>query len=465
MCIKHTIQMTNKTTAQAIENRTMLTDLYQFTMNAAYFDNNKNEKATFDLFIRKLPRDWGYFIANGIEDAVDYATNIRFDEKDINYLGSQNLFKKDFLNYKKDFKFTGDIYAVKEGTPITANAPLIRVTAPRMEAQFLETILLNTANFQTMIASKANRVVNAAYPASVSDYGLRRAQDQDAAMKGARATYIAGCVGTSNVRAGMEYGIPIKGTHAHSFVKSFPTELEAFKAYVKTFPDNAILLIDTYDTLNGAGNAAIVAKELEKAGHRLLGVRIDSEDLAMRSRQVRQIFDNVDLNYLKIFGTNDLNEYKIEDLKSRSAKIDGYGVGTEMITAKPTAAIPGVYKLAEDEDGPKIKLSADKRSFPGKKQVYRIIEKGFYAYDILALEEEEIFGTPLLEKVVENGKRTRERRSLDETRAYCLNEVSKLPEHLRQVHVMKPYELRISPGLESLVTNLTEKYSHGVLAI
>src|SRR3989344_145785 len=428
MCKKHKIKMTNGTTAQAIENRTMLTDLYQFTMNAAYFDNNKNEKATFDLFIRKLPRDWGYFIANGIEDAVDYATNIRFDEKDINYLGSQNLFKKDFLNYKKDFKFTGDIYAVKEGTPITANAPLMRVTAPRMEAQFLETILLNTANFQTMIASKANRVVNAAYPASVSDYGLRRAQDQDAAMKGARATYIAGCVGTSNVRAGMEYGIPIKGTHAHSFVKSFP-------------------------------------KELEKAGHRLLGVRIDSEDLAMRSRQVRQIFDNVDLNYLKIFGTNDLNEYKIEDLKSRSAKIDGYGVGTEMITAKPTAAIPGVYKLAEDEDGPKIKLSADKRSFPGKKQVYRIIEKGFYAYDILALEEEEIFGTPLLEKVVENGKRTRERRSLDETRAYCLNEVSKLPEHLRQVHVMKPYELKISPGLESLVTNLTEKYSHGVLAI
>ena len=213
-------------------NRTMLTDMYQLTMNAAYFDNHKNDQATFDLFVRKLPKDWGFFVAAGIEDAVDYASSVRFTESDIAYLGRQGLFNPAFLNFLKNFKFTGNIEAVPEGTPVTPNTPLMRVTGPRMEAQLLETVLLNTINFQTLVASKAARVVRAAGEAKVVDFGLRRAQEMDASMKGARAAYMAGAVATSNVLAGKEYGIPVTGTQAHSFVMSFPNELDAFRAYV-----------------------------------------------------------------------------------------------------------------------------------------------------------------------------------------------------------------------------------------
>src|SRR3989344_4250608 len=273
-----------------VENRALLTDLYQLTMNAGYFANKKNDLATFDLFVRKLPKYWGFFIANGIEDAIDYATNIKFEDDDIEYLKDQRLFSEDYLRVLKDLRFTGEIYVIREGTPVAPNTPLLRITAPRMEAQLLETMLLNTVNFQTMIATKANRVVNAAAPAKVVDFGLRRAQEKDAALKGAR-------------------------------------------------------------------NAAIVGKELEAKGKRLGAVRLDSGDLADLSKQVRTILDQEDLQYVKIFASNDLNEYKIAELKARGAKIDGYGVGTELITAKPTAAIPGVYKLVEDESGGKIKLS------------------------------------------------------------------------------------------------------------
>ena len=441
------------------QNRTMLTDLYQLTMNATYFDNGKNDQATFDLFIRKLPKDWGFFIANGIEDAIDSATNIRFEEEDISYLREQGLFDKKYLDYLRDFRFTGEIYAVKEGTPVSSNTPLLRVTGPRMEAQLLETILLNTINFQTMIATKANRIVNAASPASVVDFGLRRAQGSEAAMKGARAAFIAGAVATSNVLAGKEYGIPISGTQAHSFVMSFPTELESFRAYAKTFPNSPTFLIDTYDTIQGARNAVIVGKELEARGKRLGAVRLDSGDLTELSKQVRAILNENGLDYVKIFASNDLNEYKVERVKIEGAKIDGYGVGTELITAKPVAAIPGVYKLVEDEDGPKIKLSEDKRSYPGKKQVYRIEKDGQFNNDVLALESEHINGTPLLEKVVENGERVSPRRDIREIRAYCLEQVAKMPNYTKLVEGTLSYDLRISEGIEELIIQLARKHS------
>jgi nicotinate phosphoribosyltransferase len=441
---------------KSLENRTLLTDLYQLTMNASYFDNNKNEKATFDLFIRKLPKDWGFFIANGIEDAIDYATNIRFDNADIEYLREQNLFSEDYLQNLKDFKFTGEIYAVKEGTPVTANTPLLRVTGPRMEAQLLETMLLNTVNFQTLIATKANRVVQAAGDAKVVDFGLRRAQEEDAAMKGARAAYIAGATATSNVKAGKEYRIPITGTHAHSFVMSFENELDAFRAYAKTFPNNPTLLIDTYDTVQGAKNAVIVGKELEAKRKRLGAIRLDSGNLADLSKKARKILDNAGLSYVKIVASNDLNEYKIAELRKQVARIDAYGVGTEMITAKPVAAIPGVYKLVEDEDGAKIKLAAEKVTYPGKKQVYRFEENGKYIFDNLTLDNG-ADGRPLLEKVVENGQRTARRRELKEIREYCLGEVAKMPEDAKKVFA-KPYEIHISADLEKLVGNLKTKY-------
>lgn len=439
-------------------NKTLLTDLYQITMGAAYFDNDKDDNATFDLFIRRLPKDWGYFVAAGIEDAIDYATNLKFTDEDIDYLKKQELFSNEFLQQLKNFKFEGDIYSIKEGTPVMPNAPILRVTGKRSQGQFLETTLLNIINFQTLIASKTNRIVNAANGAKVVEFGLRRAHEEDAAMKGARAAYIAGAVATSNVKAGKEYGIPITGTHAHSFVMSFPTELDAFRAYVKTFPKNATLLIDTYNTVEGAKNAAKVAKELEKNNGKLGAVRLDSGDLTDLSQKVRKILDENGLNYVKILASNDLNEYTIDEIIKNNGKIDGYGVGTELITAKPISAVSGVYKLVEDGDGAKIKLSPGKKSLPGKKQVYRILENGFYSHDITALENENIEGIPLLEQVVKNGYRVREKPQLNEIRKYALDCIAKIPQSLKEVKVDTNYEVKISEGLENLIQETSTRY-------
>ena len=441
-------------------NKTMLTDLYQLTMNAAYYDNNKDEMATFDLFVRTMPEEWGYYITAGVEEAVDYATNIKFTKSNLEYLASQNIFSKEYLEFLKDFKFEGEMYAIKEGTPITTNTPIIRVTAKRTQAQFLESTLLNIINYQTMIASKASRIVHAADGKDIVEFGLRRAQGEDAAIKGARATYIAGAVGTSNVAAGEKYGIPISGTQAHSYIMSFPTEIEAFRSYAKTFPNSSVLLIDTYNTLNGAKNAIIVAKELEENGHKLKGVRIDSGDLAENSKKVREMFDNNGLDYVKIVVSNDLNEKKIMMLNAEGAKIDAYGVGTEMITAKPVAAISGVYKIVEDNGGPKIKLSEGKKTYPGMKQVYRVETENGYNHDILAIDGEYTTLKPLLEKVVEDGHRISSRRELKAIREYCLKEVAKLPAYTKELSA-RPYELRISEKLEGLVDELTEKYGGG----
>ncbi|MBI1969881.1 nicotinate phosphoribosyltransferase, partial [Candidatus Woesearchaeota archaeon] len=342
--------------------------------------------------------------------------------------------------------------------------PILRVTAKRTQAQLLETTLLNIINFQTMIATKASRVAQAANGAKVVDFGLRRAQEEDAGMKGARAAYIGGAVATSNVKAGKEYGIPIAGTHAHSFVMSFPTELDAFRAYVKTFPENATLLIDTYDTVQGARNAAIVAKELVQQGKKLGAVRLDSGDLLDLSQKVRKILDEEGLQYVKIFASGDLNEYKIAELVKNKAPIDGYGVGTELITAKPVAAIAGVYKLVEDGDGAKIKLSPGKQTCPGKKQVYRISDAaGNYSHDVLALEGECREGTPLLELIVQDGKRTKERRNLTEIQRHALDCVAKLPEYVKQVRVETSYCVEISSRLQKLVGKLTERYANNHL--
>jgi nicotinate phosphoribosyltransferase len=314
-----------------------------------------------------------------------------------------------------------------------------------------------------MIATKANRVVNAARKdkgreAKIVDFGLRRAQGEDAGMKGARAAYIAGAAGTSNVKAGLEYGLPIVGTHAHSFVMSFPSELEAFRAYTKTFPDNATLLIDTYDTVEGAQNAAIVAKELEFQGHRLGAVRLDSGDLADLSKKVRRLLDDEGLQYVRIVASNDLNENKIAELVSRGAPIDAYGVGTEMITAKPVAAIPGVYKIVEDNDGGKMKHSTGKKSHPGKHQVYRMEKRGAYTHDVIALEGESIGGKPLLEQVIKDGARVRPIPTLNETREHVRTEVAKFHHSVRDIGSYRPYDVKESDGLQRLTAKLTAKH-------
>jgi nicotinate phosphoribosyltransferase len=443
-----------------LREKAMLTDLYQLTMGAAYVENEKeDEKATFDYFIRNLPKDWGYFIANGVDDTVEIATKLRFRDDDLEYLKGQKIFNDEFLDYLENFHFKGDIYAMGDGTPFAPGAPVIRVTGNLPEAQILETVLLNTMNYQTMTASKASRVVNAAKGKDVFDFGLRRAHGEDAGMEGAKASFMAGCKGTSNVKAGKKYGIPLSGTMAHSFVMSFPDEKEAFEAYAKAFPDKSTFLIDTYDTKEGAKNAIEVGKKMEEKGHRLAGIRIDSGNLDGLAREIRKMLDENDMDCVKIIVSSDLNEYKIDDLMQNKSPIDGFGVGTEMITSKPIAALSGVYKLVEDGIGPRIKLSEGKETFPGKKQVYRICnEHGKCSYDVLALEQEEQLGIPLLEPFVIGGERIREEKLLDEKRDYCIGCVERLPERAKIMKVAEPYEMKISDGLRELVKELKAVY-------
>jgi nicotinate phosphoribosyltransferase len=431
----------------------LLTDLYQLTMNASYFDNEMTQEiTTFEMFVRRLPEDWGYFIAAGVDEAIDHVLNLGFTDDDIDYLRGLNQFSEDYLEYLKGFRFSGDITAIREGTPFTANAPIIRVTAKRPEAQLVETMLLNIVNFQTMIASKASRIVNAAGEASVMDFGLRRAHGFDAGIKGARSAYIAGVTATSNVEAAKMYDIPASGTMAHSFVMGFESEIDSFRAFAHTFPASTVLLIDTYDTLEGAKKTAIVGKEMEEKGNRLLGVRLDSGDMEDLAYKVREILDSNGLEYVKIVLSSDLNEYKIDKYRRDGTPVDSYGVGTEMITAKPVSALSGVYKIVEDNMGPRIKLSESKQTYPGKKQVYRVEENGVYLYDTLELDGVSCTGSLLLVPVVENGVRVKNKDKLEAVRKYSLECVRKLPAETKKVKAT-PYRLKIGSNL----TELTEK--------
>lgn len=435
----------------------LLTDLYQLTMGEMYLTQGKNDQSTFDLFMRGMPKDWGYLVAAGIDEAVDTVTNLRFEDSDINFLNDQQLFRSDFLNYLREFKFRGDIKAMPEGTVFFPNEPIMRITGRRIEAQFLETVLLNTVNFQTLIASKSSRIVQAAQGRPVMEFGLRRAQGQDAAMKGARASYIAGFASTSNVLAGREYGIPLSGTMAHSAVTSFPSELEAFRAYAEIYPDNTTLLIDTYDIRNGIGNAITVGQELATHGHQLRAVRIDSGELASEAVHARVRLKVAGLDYVKIIVSNDLNEFKINQLLERGAPIDGFGVGTENIVGKPAAALSGVYKLVADEDGPKMKLSSGKKSYPGVKQVWRKLRDGLLDYDVMGLETDQLDGDPLLVSFVENGQRVRLVDSLEQIRQRVQQGRNTLPGVLTRLQEPWMYSVEESQSLRELIKETRNK--------
>jgi nicotinate phosphoribosyltransferase len=444
------------------ENMSMLTDLYELTMCASYFDNKKFNLATFDLFIRRLPSNRSYFLFAGLEHVLLYLEKLRFNEEHIDFLKKQG-FKDDFLDYLRNFKFTGEVWAIPEGTIVFPNEPLIRVTAPIIEAQLIETFILNTVNLQTTIATKASRVVNAAKGRPVIEFGLRREHGTDAGMKVARCAYIAGCSGTSNVLAGMKYGVPIFGTMAHSFVMLFENEIDSFRAFAKTFPDKSTLLIDTFDDIKGAEKAAIVAKELEKMGFKLRAVRLDSGDLAELSKKVRELLDKEGLKYVNIFASGDLDEYKIEDLLKKGAKIDAFGVGTRMGTSEDRPYVDVIYKLCEKmnnrgEFSPIMKLSKGKVTLPGRKQVFRFRdEKGYFVKDIIALEDEEINGEPLLVKVMENGKIVYDLPSLEEIRKRALENISKLHEKYKKLKGAARYPVKLSPKLRKLMKELTEK--------
>jgi nicotinate phosphoribosyltransferase len=444
------------------ENMSLFTDLYELTMCASYFDNKKFEPATFDLFIRRLPENRSYFLFAGLEQVLLFLKSVKFTEEHLAYLKKQG-FNQPFLDYLRNFKFTGDVWAVPEGTVAFPCEPLIRVTAPIIEAQLVETFLLNTVNLQTTIATKASRVVHVAKGKTVIEFGLRREHGIDAGMKVARCSYIAGCQGTSNVLAGLSYGIPVFGTMAHSFVMSYEEEIDAFREFVKTFPDKSTLLIDTYDDLAGAEKAAKVAKELEKKGCRLGGVRLDSGDLAEISTQVRKLLDDNGLRYVRIFASGDLDEFKIAELLKEGAKIDAFGVGTKMGTSADKPYVDVIYKLCEtmNESGnfsPIMKLSEGKVTLPGRKQVYRFKDaNGNFAKDMIALADEKVKGEPLLVKVMEKGEIICDLPSLDEIRATAAESLSKLPAQYKKLKDAPTYPVELSQDLENLIKNLEKK--------
>jgi len=439
----------------------LLLDLYELTMAQGYFIYKKDTFATFDLFVRELPVSRAYLVFCGLEDILDYLRGLRFDKDDLDYLKKQKLFSPEFLEYLADFRFSGDVWAMPEGTVFFNYEPVIRVTAPIIEAQIIESFLLNTVNLQAMIASKASRVVCAAGDKGVYDFSLRRTHGSEAGIKVGRATYIAGVKGTSNVLAGKLYKIPIAGTMAHSFVMSFRQEIDSFLAYANTFPRATTLLVDTYDSKKGIENAVILGLYLKEQGYCLQGIRLDSGDIAGLSKLARKMLDRSGLGFVKIFASGDLDEFKIKELLKKGARVDNFGVGTNMGTSIDAPCLDVVYKLSEvtDENGkfiPVMKLSKGKITYPGRKQVFRARgRKGKFTKDIVALEKEKVKGKPLLIKVMEKGKMVYNPPSLEKIRKVLKDNLSGLHPELKEVAPRRRYAVAISPGLKKLRRDLS----------
>jgi len=376
------------------ERLELLTDLYELTMAASYFENAMDDSATFSLFIRKFPPDRAYFVAAGLQDFLDFAANFHFSDSDLAYLKGTGTFSDDFLDYLKDMRFTGTIRALAEGEIFFENEPILEVTAPIVEAQILETFAINTINLQSMIATKASRCIHAASGRQLVDFSLRRTHGIDAGLKAARSSYIAGFVATSNVLAGKLYGIPITGTMAHSYISSFGDELEAYRAYARSFPDKTILLIDTYDTVAGAQKATVVGQEMANEGHKLLGVRLDSGDMVQLSRQVRKILDDAGLDDTEVFASSSFDEYKIAKTITGGAMIDAFGVGTKMGVSSDAPYFDMVYKLVQYGERPIMKLSTGKVNLPGEKQIFRKTDpQGRFSEDVIGTRDETIEDT------------------------------------------------------------------------
>ncbi|NLK12229.1 MAG: nicotinate phosphoribosyltransferase [Candidatus Phytoplasma sp.] len=471
---------------------TLMTDFYELTMANGYFkDNRKDEIAVFDVFFRRVPDGGGYAIFAGLEQVIEYIQNLKFDQDEIKYLKSKNMFDEGFLKYLENFKFTCDVFAMKEGSAIFPNEPILIVRGPIIECQLIETMILLTINHQSLIATKASRIVKEAKGRLVMEFGARRAHGGDAALYGARAAYIGGVAGTSNTLADYKFGIPALGTMAHSYVQSFEDEYDAFKSYALNYPDNTVLLIDTYDTLNdGLPNAIRVHNEILKPmGKYLKGVRIDSGDLAYLTKKVREILDENGLEETKITVSNALDEYLIRDLVTvQEAKIDSFGVGERLITARSEAVFGGVYKLAAlkkgDEYMPKIKLSnnASKTTIPGFKQVYRFYDEENKAIaDVITLHDEIINPNEpyllfdpvypwkqklvtnftvkkLLIPIFEKGKLVYDIPKLSEVKAYAQEERSTLWKEVLRLERPHQYYVDLSQPLWDLREQLIATY-------
>lgn len=468
----------------------LLTDLYELTMLAGYLEEDmQDQEAVFDLFFRTKPFQGGYAIFAGLEPALDALENLRFGDEELAYLKSLDTFRPRFLEYLREFRFQGRVIAPPEGTAVFGNAPLVTVEGRLAEAQFVETLLLNVINFQTLVATKGARVTTAAGVGTVMEFGLRRSQGPDGGLSVARGAYIGGVRSTSNVLAGMRYGIPVKGTHAHSWVMAFPDELTAFRKYAEVFPDNCIFLVDTYDTLkSGVPNAITAARELRERGHEIVGIRIDSGDLAYLSREARRMLDEAGFPQAKIVASNELDELVIESIRSEGGKVDIYGVGTRLAVCagEGGGALGGVYKLVSEGGRPKLKITGDvaKATLPDKKRLFRIIDpdRGTFVQDVICLEGEEpasgavvydpvnpIRHTRLPERmiaedirsvVMENGKRTLPRESLDRLADRSQEQLKRLPDGCLRFINPHRYKVSISRRLNDLRIALIKQALH-----
>lgn len=428
----------------------LLTDLYELTMAAGYFSEKMSAPATFSLFIRTHPKNWGYFVCAGLDDALEYLENLRFAEIEIDYLKRTALFADDFLDFLSGLRFTGDVMAMKEGEIFFANEPVLEVTAPIIEAQIVETYLINAMHLQSMICTKASRCISAAAGRPLIDFALRRAHGADAGMKVARSSHIAGFAATSNVLAGMRYGIPISGTMAHSYIAAFGDEIDAFRAFARAHADNTVLLIDTYDTLSGARKACEVGLEMKARGQKLRGLRLDSGDMAALSRSVRAILNEAGLEDVLVFASGGFDEYRIAEALADGALIDGFGVGTNMGVSSDSPSLDMAYKLVEYDGRPTLKLSADKETLPGAKQVFRITDgDGLAGRDVIALREEEPphGGQPLLVDVMKSGARVFGG-TLDGARGRCAASMGSFPEGVTRIAAPDEYAVVESEGLK-----------------
>jgi len=430
----------------------LLTDLYQLTMLEGYFEAGMTETAVFELFVRKLPPSRNFLVAAGLEQVVHFVENLRFGDAELQWLEQSRLFRPGFVARLADLRFTGDIHAMPEGTVFFPNEPLLRVTAPMPEAQLLETRVLNLVHYETLVASKAVRAVLAAPGKKLVDFGLRRAHGAEAGLLAARASYLAGFDGTATVLAAPAFGIPVFGTMAHSFVEAHDDESEAFADFARAFPDNAVLLIDTYDTLAGARNAIAVAKRLSRHGIKIRGVRLDSGDLAALSRQVREELDLGGLTDTTIFASGNLDEYRVRDLVAAGAPIDGFGVGTSLVTSSDAPYLDAVYKLQEYAGRPRRKRSTGKATWPGRKQVYRVGDaQGMFVHDVVTLEDDLREGDPLLVPIMEDGRRIVPPPDPAAIRARAAGELARLPAALRGLEEADmPYPVEIAPPLAAL---------------
>ncbi len=465
----------------------LMTDLYELTMLAGYFEKNMHLKpAVFDLFFRKNPFHGGYAIFGGLQTALNYLAGLRFSDADLAYLDSLGLFNQPFLDYLRGFSFRAQISAPPEGTVVFGGEPLVTVEGHLAEVQLVETALLNIINFQTLIATKAARVRLAADPGQVIEFGLRRAHGPDGGLHGARAAYIGGARGTSNTWAGQAFGIPVKGTHAHSWIMSFADELSAFRAYADCFPAHCILLVDTYDTLqSGIPNAITVGRELRAKGHELLGIRLDSGDLAYLSKASRQMLDAAGLSQVKIVASSDLDETIIESIRSEGGCIDIYGVGTKLATGSGPGgcSLGGVYKLVRFDGQPKLKVTSDlaKATLPDRKRLLRVVDAdGQFHMDIICRQQDAVApgdrvydpanparskivpqGVSLLEirqPVMDHGRLLLEAESLDIMADRCADQLQRLPKGTLRLANPHIYKVAISSRLLELRKRLMEQY-------